>query len=296
MEHPERAIVGFHSIVVATVIAIAVLTATAPGFQNLLRDITQESGVFEIGGFFGLMSAGGYCGLLWGRFRCVGTPFWLRRTILGIGCIALLAGLEEISWGQHLLGFNPAAFFLRHNRQGEANLHNLIPAPLFGFLTNAAVYSFFIFLPLFIHSRQTDDQPGDISRTSPISPISLTPSFVNVQLFCFAFTLQAYFIQETLTDTLALLAALIWSGWLILKNTDLRTPPSFGLWGANLLCTAIFMATHRIFNYKNMQYEIREFVIVYAFLYWLIDRLGRTSARELSKRPSVRTTDATIGV
>ena len=32
---------------------------------------------------------------------------------------------EEVSWGQHWLGFESPEFFATHNRQGETNLHNL---------------------------------------------------------------------------------------------------------------------------------------------------------------------------
>ena len=32
---------------------------------------------------------------------------------------------EEISWGQHWLGWNSPEYFLENNRQGETNIHNL---------------------------------------------------------------------------------------------------------------------------------------------------------------------------
>ncbi|MFP6684682.1 MAG: hypothetical protein VB934_08220 [Polyangiaceae bacterium] len=33
---------------------------------------------------------------------------------------------EELSWGQHLIGFQPPTFFVDHNLQGETTAHNLI--------------------------------------------------------------------------------------------------------------------------------------------------------------------------
>lgn len=38
--------------------------------------------------------------------------------------------MEEISWGQRLLGFESPEFFKRHNLQDEANLHNLLVGPI----------------------------------------------------------------------------------------------------------------------------------------------------------------------
>jgi hypothetical protein len=37
----------------------------------------------------------------------------------------LLIALEEIAWGQHLLGFRPPDFIAGSNKQGEMTLHNL---------------------------------------------------------------------------------------------------------------------------------------------------------------------------
>ena len=41
------------------------------------------------------------------------------------GCF-LFVGLEELSWGQHLLGWNSPGFFEAYNSQQETTLHNLI--------------------------------------------------------------------------------------------------------------------------------------------------------------------------
>ena len=38
-----------------------------------------------------------------------------------------------------------------------------------------------------------------------------------------------------------------------------------------LLACIVFAICYQVFDYFNMQYEIREFVIGYAFLYWLFN-------------------------
>jgi hypothetical protein len=55
--------------------------------------------------------------------------------------IAIFA-MEEISWGQRLLGFGTPEYFVRNNMQGEVNLHNLDSIGFdgeFGFVVNAAI-------------------------------------------------------------------------------------------------------------------------------------------------------------
>lgn len=51
---------------------------------------------------------------------------WERWYGLGLALFCLFVAGEEISWGQRLLGFRPPNYFLEHNYQQEANLHNLL--------------------------------------------------------------------------------------------------------------------------------------------------------------------------
>jgi len=43
-----------------------------------------------------------------------------------MGLLFLFGAMEEISWGQRVLGIQSPEWFLRHNRQGETNIHNLV--------------------------------------------------------------------------------------------------------------------------------------------------------------------------
>lgn len=47
------------------------------------------------------------------------------RFYAALGCLCTLAVLEELSWGQRLLGVDSPTFFLRHSDQQEINLHNV---------------------------------------------------------------------------------------------------------------------------------------------------------------------------
>ena len=56
------------------------------------------------------------------RRRRGGIPWFAA----GLGLFCLLVGLEEISWGQRLFGYQPPDYFLEQNFQQEFNLHNVV--------------------------------------------------------------------------------------------------------------------------------------------------------------------------
>jgi hypothetical protein len=49
----------------------------------------------------------------------------------------LFGAMEEISWGQRILGIESPGWFLKHNKQGEMNLHNLL---IYGVNINKLVF------------------------------------------------------------------------------------------------------------------------------------------------------------
>ena len=46
--------------------------------------------------------------------------------VFGLGLFCFLVAMEEISWGQRLLGYRAPDYFLEQNFQQELNLHNII--------------------------------------------------------------------------------------------------------------------------------------------------------------------------
>jgi hypothetical protein len=68
--------------------------------------------------------------------------------LAGLGLFCLGVALEEISWGQRLLGYRPPAYFLAENFQQEFNFHNTIDDDLrqLGFLAVCLGYG--VALPL----------------------------------------------------------------------------------------------------------------------------------------------------
>jgi hypothetical protein len=60
-----------------------------------------------------------------------------KRVWLFLGVLFLFGAMEEISWGQRVLGIESPEWFIRHNNQGETNLHNLI---IYGASVNKLIF------------------------------------------------------------------------------------------------------------------------------------------------------------
>lgn len=70
-------------------------------------------------------------------WRLVG--FWF----LFFGLFCFVSFGEEISWGQHLFGFEPSEFVQEINKQKELNFHNLNISKIAGISKNDSSYCFF---------------------------------------------------------------------------------------------------------------------------------------------------------
>jgi hypothetical protein len=87
--------------------------------------------------------------------------------VLFLGAACFLFAGEEMSWGQHWLGFEPPEEIAKHNRQGELNLHNLpLLDPLFDLVArNALTLGALVggvIIPLVRRKRRTANH--DLSR------------------------------------------------------------------------------------------------------------------------------------
>jgi hypothetical protein len=71
-----------------------------------------------------------------------------KRTWFFLGLLFLFGAIEEISWGQRILGINSPEWFLRHNRQGETNIHNLV---IYGKNLNKLVFGKFLTVIIVIY-------------------------------------------------------------------------------------------------------------------------------------------------
>jgi len=78
------------------------------------------------------------------RQRRGGLP-WFH---VGLVAFCLLVALEEISWGQRILGYRPPELFLERNYQQEFNLHNVVDSGLRRALMLAILAGYGVFAAL----------------------------------------------------------------------------------------------------------------------------------------------------
>lgn len=94
-----------------------------------LKDLTAEDGPVESLSALYFLIGSVLLLIVYLRSRASEQP--LQRFVKGnLACLALagiffLASMEEISWGQRLLGVRTPATIAQLNRQGEINIHNL---------------------------------------------------------------------------------------------------------------------------------------------------------------------------
>lgn len=92
--------------------------------------------------------------------------------------------MEEISWGQRIIGFETPELLMEHNIQQEANLHNLLTGPIDTWIKRALEYflaaafvGYGLIYPLLIRSPITWLKQLE-SRWLPAPPLYLWPYFV----------------------------------------------------------------------------------------------------------------------
>jgi hypothetical protein len=78
-------------------------------------------------------------------------------TLILSGILALMGAGEEVSWGQRFLNIESPDFFVKHNAQGETNVHNLlvqgkrINKIIFSQFLMGLILIYLVILPVFYH-------------------------------------------------------------------------------------------------------------------------------------------------
>jgi hypothetical protein len=267
-----------YALVAASTTFIIVAAGNIAGEAGALRAFTRENGVVEWGSVFALFAVAGVAGRALLRSRPVedrnvsscrtGAPLlsgWQRRILWLLVAAGLTAGLEEISWGQQIFGFRSNDFFRDYNLQRETNLHNLVPASISSSIINATIYTFFLWLPCWIRLAPR----GRLATFAERHDLStLLPATGTMLIFAFGSTLQAYFLWMTWTDTLALAVTLLLLG-LVLRQDPETSRNERVHFGCVVGCALLFALHHEVFRFANMQYEIRELIVVLGCLHWL---------------------------
>lgn len=149
----------------AVVVAVVAIAGHSP---EVYESLLQEDGflewltaaLFAIGGII--------------RLRLAVTE---RRPFDGlVAAFCLFVAGEEFSWGQRLLGYTPPAWFLAHNTQQEATLHNF--AGVFGrpkWSLIAVLFAYGLLLPVLARNARARGLMERLRATVP--PLALAPWF-----------------------------------------------------------------------------------------------------------------------
>ena len=126
------------SMLVVLVIGRGYSEGNVPYFYRVL---TRESGLYETATAI-MLAIAGICLLRssWRLLKMHGSGGWIRFVSpAALGMLLLLASLEEISWGQHYLGFATPKAMQAVNVQAEFNFHNML-----GYWANNVLLVFFV--------------------------------------------------------------------------------------------------------------------------------------------------------
>ena len=101
-----------------------------------------------------------------------GLPWFLT----GIALFCLFVALEEISWGQRLLGYRPPVYFLDQNFQQEFNIHNVVDTQYRKLALSSVIIGYGVNLPVL---RLVPASGGLLARLGVIAPpMGFLPTFL----------------------------------------------------------------------------------------------------------------------
>ena len=100
--------------------------------------------------------------------------------LYGVALFCFIFAMEEISWGQRLLGYRPPAYFLEHNYQQEFNFHNVVETDYRKLALTLVVAGYGIVLPLAVQFRYLKSWFERIGIVAPT--IALLPAFTGTFL------------------------------------------------------------------------------------------------------------------
>lgn len=146
------------------------LVALAP--EHYYRAV-QEDSYIEWASFWAFALAGcAFAGAALRQQRAARRVPWFT---LCVGAFCFLVALEEISWGQRLIGYRPQSFFLEQNFQQELNFHNIIASDLRELGVELVILTYGILLPVAMHVRRIGPWLERWGTAEP--PLSLIPAF-----------------------------------------------------------------------------------------------------------------------
>ena len=174
------------SVLILLMLALAsALWATDP---DLYHQVVQEDGPVEWMTFWAFALAGILSLVTLAREAWLAQP--LRAIYLALFTLGALAvAMEEISWGQRLIGYQPPERFLAENFQQELNLHNLADTETRKGVLTALLIGFGIVFP--VAGRLPWLGPQLAGWMLPVPSLALLPGFVALVGFYIVYPLES---------------------------------------------------------------------------------------------------------
>ncbi|MEA2626936.1 MAG: hypothetical protein QOD06_2981 [Candidatus Binatota bacterium] len=140
--------------------AIFFLAGLAFDHSRFVGLVQSETGPVELGTAALFVAAASFAVAIAWR---VPLPRPCRIYYVLFASAALFVACEEVSWGQHLVGWRSPQWFAVHNKQDETNLHNLLGSKPSSWLRESAYVVFtgaFLVLPLVARKVPGSYAPG----------------------------------------------------------------------------------------------------------------------------------------
>jgi len=247
-----------------------VITKQLSGYENFLEEMTIENGFFETVSVL-LLAVIFFYGLSSIRNRENLNRLALFF-IVSFSFLAFLAGMEEISWGQQIFHFQSSEYFLEKNLQQETNLHNLIDGNIFSSIIYTTIYIFFVFIPLFYKLFS-----HHLERFRVLRYFDINPHTILVTLFASVFQLYFYKDVGVVVDMISHILALLLFGYFIWRR-DRSFWLQIHYWFI-VIATLISMWCFEIYRFCNMQYEIRESIVVLSALLIFVELVQKEKSK-----------------
>ncbi|MDJ0906609.1 MAG: hypothetical protein QNI96_11360 [Woeseiaceae bacterium] len=145
--NPDRQAAVRGSYLLANVLVLAVLVYAWllevhwPDFYYMS---IQEDEYIEWASFWAFLLAA-VAAIVASRKQVAGRFPWF---LYGLALFCFFVAMEEISWGQRVLGYRPPVYFLEHNFQQEFNFHNVIDTDYRKLALSATIVGYGVLLPL----------------------------------------------------------------------------------------------------------------------------------------------------
>lgn len=172
---------GLLTALVANLLVLGVLGYAAylgSSSADAYYQAVQEDEWVEWASFWAFGLAGAvFAATAWRQWRATGQLPWFAA---GVALFCWFVALEEISWGQRLLGYRPPVYFLEENFQQELNLHNVVDTKYRKLALKGVILGFGVVLPVLAALPG----PRDLLRRLRIeaSPLALVPAFLAAYL------------------------------------------------------------------------------------------------------------------